>query len=601
VIYPTHTARNIIILARAIVRIASICGAVGIIGDPVSTVRAQNLETIADEKPVSLAGALSASASLYQANGIEERHTPFTWLLEGSPVLSLYGIQIPFNITISEQQRDFRQPFNQFGLSPQYKSIVAHLGYRNMMFSRYSLNGHTFLGAGFELKSGQFRTSDGADGPPIRLQAMYGRLQRAVEEDTSRFDIEPAYHRLGYAAKIGIGDHRDHFDLNLMYAQDDSNSLRTVPLRYNVLPAENLVFGINTRLEIIEELALEAEGAASLFTRDIRSPRLDESDIPQAAHNIFDIRESTSLTTAMQAALAFRIPTFQARLQFERIEPDYKSLGTYYILSDIERWTFAPTLLLLQNKLRLSASVGLEHDNLLNNRQRTTNRLIGSGGVGYSPSQKFGVDLNFTNYSTDQKVALTRAELLDTLPNGQPRLSSNVARSVSIAPRLTFLDEGLNQIVTFVAAYQEYQDRTQGIAGLANSQALTGSINYIRSYAQLGRTIGASLIFSAAEAGIATTRVLGGSVNGSMSMLEERALVISASLGATSSSVSTLNSSILSFTQTLNGSYKLTDKNILTLSLYATENGGYTNSLGVDVSGYSEITTTLSFTHVFDL
>lgn len=555
---------------------------------------AQNLESIDEEKPVGFAGALTASVSAYEASGIQDRHTPFTWILEGSPTLSLYGVQIPFTIIVSEQQRDFRQPFNQFGLSPTYKSFTGHLGYRNLAYSRYTLNGHTFLGGGFDFKPSWFR-----------LQGMYGRFQRAVEEDTSRFDIEPAYDRTGYAVKVGIGGHRDFFDLNMLYARDDSNSLRTVPLRYDIRPSENLVLGMNTRFDIIDELSLEAEGAASVFTRDTRAPKMSSNSIPREVHDIFVIRESTSLIVASQASVNLRLPTFQTRLLYERVEPDYRSLGTYYLLTDLERWTLTPTLLLLENKLRLAASAGFEHDNLLNNRQRTTNRFIGSGAISYNPSQRFGIDLNYSNYTTDQKRVMTRGDFLDTLPDGTPRLMNNVSQSISVAPRLMFQEmsdgqSSMSQIVSFVAAYQEYVDRTVGISGLANSKALTTSLNYNRAYLQEGRTIGGSIIFSTATAGIAETQVIGGSVNGSMSMLEEKALTLSASLGATSSSVSTLGSNTFSLTQTLNGSYKITDSNILNLSLYATENSGYTTSLGTDVDGYSEITTTLSFTHTFD-
>jgi len=53
--------------------------------------------------------------------GKEAYRKPFTWMLTGSPTLSVYGITLPFSFTISEQQRNFRQPFNKFGVSPYYK------------------------------------------------------------------------------------------------------------------------------------------------------------------------------------------------------------------------------------------------------------------------------------------------------------------------------------------------------------------------------------------------------------------------------------------------------------------------------------------------
>jgi hypothetical protein len=564
---------------------------------------AQDLETIADEKPLTLTGPISATITAYSANGPDEPFTdqgrsPFSWLIEGAPTLSLFGIQVPFSFIISEQEREFRQPFDQYGLSPTYKSFTAHLGYRNMNFSRFTLAGHTFLGGGFEFKPGI-----------LRLQAMYGRFQRAVQEDTSRFDVEPAYERIGYAVKAGIGGQRDFVDLNMLYAADDSSSLTSPLIFADILPAENLVLGLNSRIDILNEgsttLSIEGEGAASVFTRDARAPKYTASPIPEGIHKIFRITEATSFNFASQAALAFRIPEFQARINWERIEPEYQSLGTYYILTDLERWTFAPTVSLMESKLRLSTSIGLEHDNLLEERARTTNRLIGSGAISYNPSSKFGVDLNYSNYTTEQKRALTRVDLRDTLPDGSLRLTHNVSQSITVAPRFVFQDaEGdeapsLNQIISFVAAYQEYQDQTEGIGDLADSKALTASINYNRAYLQLGRTIGGSIIFSRAQAGISKVLMLGGSVTGSMSMLEEKALTLSASLGATSSSISTVDATTFSLNETLNGSYKASERNIFTLSVYASQNSGYETAFGVQ-EGNGELTATLSYSHLLD-
>jgi hypothetical protein len=575
---------------------------------------AQDLETIADEKPISLNGAISATLTSYNASGMEDRHTPFTWLIEGSPTLALFGIQIPFTFIVSEQQREFRQPFNQFGLTPTYKRFTGHLGYASMNFSRYTLAGHTFLGAGFDFKPGIFR-----------LSALYGRFQIAIEENIPLDEpsdepstlpyVDPAYERFGYGAKIGIGGDRDFFDLNMFYAGDDSSSLTRVPTESDVLPAENLVIGMNSRIDILQEgsttLSIEAEGASSVFTRDVRAATMTSTSIPRGIHDIFRITEATSFTFATQAALAFRMQSFQAKINWERVEPDYRSLGTYYLLTDIERWTFAPTLMMLDNKLRLNTSIGLEHDNLLNERVRTTNRFIGSAAISYNPSQAFGIDLNYSNFTTDQKRAITIADLRDTLPDGSLRLTHNISQSITVAPRLLFQEESLNQMIAFVGAYQEYQDRTPGLSNLSDSKALTASINYNRAYLQLGRTIGASLIFSRAEAGLAQTRMIGGSINGSINLLTPEPkegedastasspLTISGTFGVTTSKVSTLNTSTFSLNETLNASYKATENNVFTFSVYASQNSGYETDFG-EVEGYGELTATLSYSHLLD-
>src|SRR5665213_1267612 len=120
---------------------------------------AQDLESISHQKPLGLDGAITFSGTDYQANGIPYRREPFSWTISGSPTLSFYGVQMPFSFILSEQERSFRQPFDQFGASPQYKWMTLHLGYRSMMFSHYTLAGVTFLGAGFEATPGVIRLS----------------------------------------------------------------------------------------------------------------------------------------------------------------------------------------------------------------------------------------------------------------------------------------------------------------------------------------------------------------------------------------------------------------------------------------------------------
>src|SRR5882762_8583109 len=107
---------------------------------------AQQVEQMLHARPVALSGNISLTSIFYKADGIPNRYLPFNYVIAGSPVLSLYGMQIPVSFVIGRQQSSFSQPFNQFGLSPSYKWVTIHAGYRSLVFSPYTLAGHTFLG-----------------------------------------------------------------------------------------------------------------------------------------------------------------------------------------------------------------------------------------------------------------------------------------------------------------------------------------------------------------------------------------------------------------------------------------------------------------------
>jgi hypothetical protein len=98
------------------------------------------------------------------------------------------------------------------------------------------------LGAGIELSPGKFR-----------FGFLYGRINRAVEEDVTAVEpVTPAFKRTGYAARIGYGTETSHLDFIFLKAKDDANSLDSIPKQTVILPAENAVLGLSSKLKFSE-------------------------------------------------------------------------------------------------------------------------------------------------------------------------------------------------------------------------------------------------------------------------------------------------------------------------------------------------------------
>ena len=147
------------------------------------------------------------------------RRDPFNCFVSGNLNISIYGWSVPLSFSYSNQKATFRQPFNQYGLSPTYRWITMHAGYRSMVFSNYTVNGHLFLGAGADLTPRK----------NLRLSGFYGRLQAAVKEDTLREHNLPAYERKGGGVKLTLGDQSRFVDLIVFTASDDPGSLALPP------------------------------------------------------------------------------------------------------------------------------------------------------------------------------------------------------------------------------------------------------------------------------------------------------------------------------------------------------------------------------------
>ena len=110
----------------------------------------QDLGNLSKQKPVVLSGSLSLRLNSFSTSDTRSTRDPFFWTVSGSPTLTIYGIAFPFTLAVSNKQKDFRQPFNMYGVSPYYKKIRLHAGYRSVYFSDYTLSDHLFLGGGIE-------------------------------------------------------------------------------------------------------------------------------------------------------------------------------------------------------------------------------------------------------------------------------------------------------------------------------------------------------------------------------------------------------------------------------------------------------------------
>jgi hypothetical protein len=481
---------------------------------------------------------------------------------------------MPFSFVLSERERDFRQPFNQFGISPRYKWATAHLGYRSMNLSRYTLAGRTFLGAGIELNPGVFR-----------LAAMYGRMERAVEEDTIRQYIIPSYERNGYAVKVGFGSDANFFDISYLRAKDDTSSLRTAPVAASVTPAENAVLAASMKFTFIPELSFDAETAASIFTRDLRSPSLGiKNQIPGFLLDFYTPNISTTLALAMRGGLNLSLGSFGLRLGYERIEPGFNSLGADYFNTDIENWTIAPRLSLLDRKLRLSGSIGIQHDNLLNQKLARTNRLIGSGSVGWSPNREFSIDADYTNYSTGQVAG--RQRINDTVA------VRNVTQSATLSPRLLIEDGDMNHSFALVGGYQDFTDQNGFTGELTDNHSINGSLLYSLNLLEKAIAAGASILYARTTYAGGTSTVAGLNVNGSLGLLEENVLTLGASLGISRTALSgqTTGASTM-LNESITTGYRFTAHDQVNLTIYSTQSSGFTQ--------FSEINAQLGYSRSF--
>lgn len=421
---------------------------------------AQDIEQMLHAKPAEFYGGISAYTEWYRPEGIDPRGGTFNWGLSGNAGVRLYGWDIPFSFSFGRQRTNFNYPiYNQFGISPKYKWLTIHLGHRNLHFSPYTLAGHTIQGAGFEITPGK-----------LRMAAIAGNLRKPFEvRPEDLYEFLPAYRRKGYAFKVGVGTERNYVDLIFFRAQDDSTSIEN-PFHPELRPGTNTVMGINLRRQLGKSLHLELESGLSVLTRDRASDALLENQDENFWSRLFDLRYTTRINMALRGALEYHKGKWRTRLGYDRIDPEYESMGTYYFANDVENIVLGISGP-LNNIISLQANAGMQRNNLLETRYTSTARFVGSINADIHPAPLYGMNISYSNFNISQRASLVPL-------NDSARLS-NVSHTLMLAPRYTISKGERLHTMTATWMHQFLKDRNPAIAHKGNFTSTFISLMYI--------------------------------------------------------------------------------------------------------------------------
>lgn len=434
------------------------------------TLYAQNLEKIGRKDMVTVNGGLNYNGIFYNADGIANRRPPYSWFFNGNLAINILDVSLPFTYSYSNLGSNYTQPFNMTGCTPTYKWIKTYLGFSSMNFSNYTLAGHIFLGGGVELTPGHWK-----------IAAMYGRLKKAVEYDAvNQNDESISYRRIGYGAKVGYEKNGYGFNVIYFSAKDDITSLHFIPASTQVLPQENSVISASGKTKITRLFTLEAEYALSGVTRNL----LSDATIPASQINslpfIYHMNSTSKFYPAYKSSLGFTKTFLSIALNYERISPEYKSLGAYYFNNDLENITLAPSLRLYKGKLSLAANAGYQHNNLDKNKLSTNKRFVSSCTISFVPGQKFMANAAYSNFTTYTNIRpitdpYYQRSAADTLNFFQVAQSANASLMYNI-PRVT-----IKHSLVLTSSYQ-LSSQKQGVTEQPATKVFNGNFCYNLSF-----------------------------------------------------------------------------------------------------------------------
>jgi len=340
---------------------------------------AQDLESLVKAPLLTTSGGISMSQITTLTPGDSTvKDNPFSLYLAGNLSFTLFGtVSVPLSFAYTNQQltKSVSLPFNRFSIAPSYKWVKVYAGYVSMQFSPYSLAGHELFGGGVEL------TPDNG----FKISAVYGRLSKqSFGEDGT----DPAFKRMGGGFSVEYKKNRFEVGVNLFKAQDLlSDQYLAHPDSMDIMPQDNLTGSVRLGFNVIKDLQLSAEYGISALNRNIN-----------AAGNRFHLLETAgdlAVYHALKAGFTYTKPIGSIGATYERVDPNYTTLGAYYMTNDYENMTanFSTKV----KKFNIALDGGYQRDNLEKQKNNTTSRIIYSANISSNLSEKLNLSLNMSN------------------------------------------------------------------------------------------------------------------------------------------------------------------------------------------------------------
>lgn len=506
----------------------------------------QSNPSINTSKPFRIGGSFSTSLNYNEtSSALHTYEQPFSFLFNINVAPSVYGFSFPISASYSQMNKSFEHPFYRFGISPSYKWAKLNLGHRSTNFSQFSLSGQKSFGAGIELTPGK-----------LRFGFMYGKFQRDVGYRTTN-PIEDLkqndYSRKGYAAKLGIGSDKNHFDLIFMRIADE---LATFDMSNNILPESNVVASAITKFSLGKHVKLHAEMAASVITRDMSAGSLDLSSIPNFLHNsvsYLNINSSSNLTLARDFGIDYSNKTYSLGLEYKRVDPEYRSLGAHYFRNDFQNIALKAGY--RSKKVAVNANVGIIKDNLKDTKLAQTNRLLTGLNLSINPTKSFSLAANYSNFSTKQ--AEGSAALNDTIRMYQ------VNRNLSVVPQYRFGNKKVSNNIMANLTYAEMLDKNDFAVYAVPVVSKIAFLQYMYQQNEKGLGLSTNFNYSDFEATNSRTTTIGPTLSATKSLFKKKGRA-QLSMSYLWSDTNQVSGNIINLRTGLN--YKITKKQLIKFS-----------------------------------
>lgn len=109
-------------------------------------------------------------------------------------------------------------------------------------------------------------------------------------------------------------------------------------------------------------------------------------------------RSSTQFYYAAKSSLDYTFLKNTFAISYERISPEYKTLGGYYFNNDYENITISYARPLFKDKVTIALTGGLQSDDIDNTKQAKNTKFVGSANITYNVNEKLSMALSGSTF-----------------------------------------------------------------------------------------------------------------------------------------------------------------------------------------------------------
>ena len=425
---------------------------------PLCPASSQDISQIAQSDPLIITGAIGTNNTYYHSSFGDGYRSPLSNTFYMNLNISLYGISMPFSLYYSNDNLDFNYPEISFNLNPRYKNWTGYIGMSSMNFSSYVMS-MSFNGVGVEYD----------DNKHWRFGAFYGTLRKAINDNPADPNArQPQYKRVGFGFKVGYGIGPNYIDLYFLRAYDRLKSLDDY-WQQRLSPQENITVALKGAVRPLPWLSFQGNIATSLFSTDTRAEKIEDSSYDKWGR-VFETRYSSLARFAGDISATFSLRgKLNASLIYRMVQPDYTSLGAYYISNNYQSFGLNLSAVPMRN-LSMTGTFSVQSDNLSGKQLYTTRGYVYSLNASTRVAKLVNIAASYNGYTQKQYDGAASV-------NEATRVN-RVMQSFTLTPSISFDSEQLGHSVSLSTCYTTNKDHNKSSNGQSDVTSFALGLNY---------------------------------------------------------------------------------------------------------------------------